>query len=626
MNNTINIGIIGCVSCGKSTLLNGILGKALSDMKIKRTTMIPQIYNLKNDIDSNVQHIINKNKSSNEEFTEKIWDGDSVCTYDIQHPADFINLNPEFKFKIFDIPGINDVQTKDIYMDWLKNNIRNFHFVIYIIDVYSSLNTSDEIDILNTITRYIGDNTHLICLINKCDNQVYQNGEFKLDDEELEDIIKTQIKPTIQKKVEDKNIKYTIQSFSSKKCFLYRSIVCNDNAETIIKNFDSKHLESLMIEEIGKSRWNRMQNDKRLEFTRNKINEIKNDIEDITCVLHDCGYITLVKYIRDVLSNDTDFYINFHEKDFNELFDLFNITSSKFYDLCDYITKCKNIKPFVCDIDKLDSKLLVDFENNFIDMFICTLFVDIEENTTIDQFSYNFILDKHYNAIKLIEKENLVSNRNNEIIDKAVSNISSILKNNEQNDINLIIEILSKNSQLFHHVPELVNVLIDKYDFSKDNSVNVNEYINYIKYLHNEKFISEEKVFEMMYEKMDNILKYMCSGLFNEPIFNNTDFNLGSTQHNNYAGLFILLKQLEMNKNNNHIRPVYHALSDMIDVMKNKYNICLNISEYQKIFEFIDNHDSNIFDDIFNIATSDEKYYDMETENKGFFGWFRKLF
>ena len=40
----INIAILGGVSVGKSTLLNALCGEQHSDMKYKRTTMVPQIY------------------------------------------------------------------------------------------------------------------------------------------------------------------------------------------------------------------------------------------------------------------------------------------------------------------------------------------------------------------------------------------------------------------------------------------------------------------------------------------------------------------------------------------------------------------------------------------------------
>lgn len=40
----IRIAVFGAVSTGKSTFINGILSKQYSDMKIKRTTMLPQVY------------------------------------------------------------------------------------------------------------------------------------------------------------------------------------------------------------------------------------------------------------------------------------------------------------------------------------------------------------------------------------------------------------------------------------------------------------------------------------------------------------------------------------------------------------------------------------------------------
>jgi GTPase Era involved in 16S rRNA processing len=40
----INIAIVGCISCGKSTLLNSIFIEQYSHMRIKRDTMVPQVY------------------------------------------------------------------------------------------------------------------------------------------------------------------------------------------------------------------------------------------------------------------------------------------------------------------------------------------------------------------------------------------------------------------------------------------------------------------------------------------------------------------------------------------------------------------------------------------------------
>ena len=42
--NSIRIGFVGCVSCGKSTLLNAICVNQYEEMKKRRTTMLPSVY------------------------------------------------------------------------------------------------------------------------------------------------------------------------------------------------------------------------------------------------------------------------------------------------------------------------------------------------------------------------------------------------------------------------------------------------------------------------------------------------------------------------------------------------------------------------------------------------------
>mgnify|MGYP006163501773 FL=1 len=49
---SLRIAIGGCISSGKSTLLNAICATTYSDMQRKRTTMKPQIYcETKNELD-----------------------------------------------------------------------------------------------------------------------------------------------------------------------------------------------------------------------------------------------------------------------------------------------------------------------------------------------------------------------------------------------------------------------------------------------------------------------------------------------------------------------------------------------------------------------------------------------
>ena len=62
--NQINLAICGPVSVGKGTLLNSIFVATYSDMKIKRTTMNPQVY----------YEVSNKNNLNTSEIRKEIMD------------------------------------------------------------------------------------------------------------------------------------------------------------------------------------------------------------------------------------------------------------------------------------------------------------------------------------------------------------------------------------------------------------------------------------------------------------------------------------------------------------------------------------------------------------------------
>ena len=66
----IHIAILGPVSAGKSTLLNGLFATTYSQMKKKRTTMMPNIYQTTfndKEVDS-FEVIQKKNQDSNEQI------------------------------------------------------------------------------------------------------------------------------------------------------------------------------------------------------------------------------------------------------------------------------------------------------------------------------------------------------------------------------------------------------------------------------------------------------------------------------------------------------------------------------------------------------------------------------
>lgn len=78
LKNTISLGVIGCVSTGKSTLVNSILTSKVSSTKIKRTTMLPQVYIESDNCDCDLTSIRKLNNESN----KSILNGDTPLTYD----------------------------------------------------------------------------------------------------------------------------------------------------------------------------------------------------------------------------------------------------------------------------------------------------------------------------------------------------------------------------------------------------------------------------------------------------------------------------------------------------------------------------------------------------------------
>ena len=181
----INLCIVGTVSAGKSTILNAFFCEQLSQCKIKRTTMVPTVY-IENDnfwnpfdqteeifktISEKNQEIIslteNGHKLKKEEYQELVF---NVGKLDI-------NILPDSFVNVYDIPGLNDARTKDVYYEYLDENFYKFNLVIFLVDIHSGLNTSDEMEIVNFITNRTRDQLennnrkiYTLVVVNKADD------------------------------------------------------------------------------------------------------------------------------------------------------------------------------------------------------------------------------------------------------------------------------------------------------------------------------------------------------------------------------------------------------------------------------------------------------------------------
>ena len=319
--NSIRVALIGCVSSGKSTLLNSICVNQYEDMKRKRTTMLPSVYKTSNKSiyrnKSEKERIKRKNKELNEKFYEagsqskesKV----TIETCELQENIiplieNFVDLPDDVFLDIYDIPGLNDCETKDIYFQWVKNNFHEFDLILNVLSIENGCNTSDEKDILNLITDCIHnekvtyDRTVLfLTVINKCDDMEIHDGKPSLidkEDVELFDQIINTTKEVIKEKYGDKICTYGFSPITARDTYIYRMLHYDPNSEldiTLINKFG--------LNEVGKKKWNSKY--KTVELKRKFIKDYFSDNVDIGEILEQTGYMNFRHKMNSYLTKDT---------------------------------------------------------------------------------------------------------------------------------------------------------------------------------------------------------------------------------------------------------------------------------------------------------------------------------
>jgi GTPase SAR1 family protein len=217
----ISICIVGCVSAGKSTILNAFFSHNYSQCKIKRTTMMPSKFiETKNPgmIDS-IDKINGNIKDTNDEIYKQTSAGKKLDLKEYGYELEFyvesmeLNMGKKIPICIYDIPGLNDAKTKNTYYEYLKNNFHKFDIILFVVDIQSGLNTSDEIDILNFLSDNIikhkvesKKNIAMLTVVNKADDMQLGLGDKLEVLGELGEMFE-QTKTTITDVFNKKNIK-----------------------------------------------------------------------------------------------------------------------------------------------------------------------------------------------------------------------------------------------------------------------------------------------------------------------------------------------------------------------------------------------------------------------------------
>lgn len=327
--NSIRIGLVGCVSCGKSTLLNSICVNQYEEMKKCRTTMLPSVYKETNktiyNTKSEKQKILEMNKVNN----QNIFNGDvklsngNCKAVDNMIPKinDFTELPENIYLDIYDIPGLNDGETKEIYYKWIEDNFSELDIIVHIIDINSPLNTSDQTEILKMLIKNINDEktkngreVFLLTLVNKCDEMDQgSDGEFEMDDEDQtnydyiikktyetikevtgEDVFKADHTARRSGKVTHKNSNYAFSPISAADTFVYRMLHNDPNVK-----MDMKLLQKFGVNEVGRRIWNKMDEKEKRDMISEHFSKV-----DISDTLEITGYNRFTSIMKSYLTKE----------------------------------------------------------------------------------------------------------------------------------------------------------------------------------------------------------------------------------------------------------------------------------------------------------------------------------
>ena len=442
----LNLCLVGCVSSGKSTVLNTIFCEDLTQTKIKRTTMTPCIFIETRKNTTSLENINKEITKTNNRLIKKSESTSIPVASDYKpliFPVDKINIDCCSKSKlvtIFDIPGLNDARTKKIYYNYLQENFSIFNIVIFIIDINSGLNTSDEIEILTFISEQTtihknNKTIHTLVVVNKADDmQLVANNELEITGE-LNEMF-DQVKQTVTEQYKKKNIEdqlIGIIPICALDAYLYRMIQT--------KGSDFK-LKPEIILKIGINEQGKKFSKLPVDKQKAEVDKIISDDAFINDMIQLSGYGKFVSKLNNFLTDETSckLVVDNLMQEYNKLTSFDNIIMFN-YDLFENICYHENlltkIKPNDESMYDTLVKIMCDNINTGIEYNIKQL-VDINE-----------ILN-YYDKNKEIINKTFLSDyydNNSDYPDYVKNHVSDIIQTNLQNK-NHIFDITSQLTKM----------------------------------------------------------------------------------------------------------------------------------------------------------------------------------
>jgi GTPase Era involved in 16S rRNA processing len=546
------------VSVDKSTLLNELFATTYSQMKKKRTTMLPNIYQTTyndKEVDS-FEMIQKKNNESNENIFKLRESNQYNQTHfkEIIHKVkpieDFIEL-PDKKatYKINDLPGIND-QDAQIYYDYVKNNSHNIDVYILVFDINSPLNRTDEVKILQEITNHVKNNNHgyVHILINKCDDITFDNQDkFRFDDDENQESYDECIK-SINKFMKDIMDKVTISPLRSSLLYTYRTTLYN------IDSLDEKQIDNIIKEEEGKNGLNGLTTlPLKKKYLKGMFADKKKKLPEVW--MKSTGYDLFKKYMTKILNNYQQIILYHIEQDVDKILSDIKKNNMNFDEISDNLgqinLRLKNLIQTTDDKCKVEEiiyqsiKTKLDEITQLMNNYIISGINTYSANTIENADSFLDKITKFFGKVSNIFKTNPLATSQDKLKIKRIE-----LLNNKLSE--------SFNEQIFIELYTNKTLVLDKYVQSVANTLDKNlmkfdKLLELVKKITN----SDEKFMNVIINKFTS--SYKSDTKFTE-FLSNLELISNSTNNNLDVMWSIIECQLKVinNETINKVSEIYH--------------------------------------------------------------------
>lgn len=181
----MHIGLIGQVSCGKTSFLNALAGYPIGNVSLLRETFNPELWEFNsNDNDSYIE-IINGNKKIHKESVEKRKNIKYLTEQELikpLSPKSAKSLLISRNFAVTDYAGINDSSDENHkFYNVFKNNVYHNSIIIYITNAETAFTLQSEVEAFRKIEKLVkeqnnnGNFTKLLIVVNKYD---YEDEDY----------------------------------------------------------------------------------------------------------------------------------------------------------------------------------------------------------------------------------------------------------------------------------------------------------------------------------------------------------------------------------------------------------------------------------------------------------------